>query len=322
MRPDPPSTTARERALGTFVALALASGASNAVFAGTGTPTATTPPATAPITEKLARALSYEHGEGVPKDLGIAAALYCEAAVQGSAEAAFQLGWMYANGRGIAHDDGTAAALVELAASDGHAFAQTARARLGDVRGLLPDCMRPLSPPPVRDVPLTADGDAGPDPFADLSPEKQKIRRIVDELAPKYGIEPRLALAVIAAESNFNATARSVKDARGLMQLIPGTASRFNVRNPYNVRDNLKGGLSYLRWLLAYYEGQVALAAAAYNAGEQTVDRYKGVPPFPETRAYVRRVLGLFRQSVHPYDPSVTEPSSIAATVRVGMQRD
>jgi hypothetical protein len=320
MRRDEPSPTARERALGTLVALALASGASSTAFGGTAAPTSTRP-APASVTEKLTRALSYEHGEGVPKDLGIAAALYCEAAVQGSAEAAFQLGWMYANGRGIPHDDGTAAALFELAASDGHAFARTARAHLGEVRGLLPDCMRPLSPPGA-DVPLMADADAGPDPFADLSPEKQKIRRIVDELAPKYGIEPRLALAVIAAESNFNAMARSVKDARGLMQLIPGTASRFNVRNPYNVRDNLKGGLSYLRWLLAYYEGQVALAAAAYNAGEQTVDRYKGVPPFPETRAYVRRVLGLFRQSVHPYDPSVTEPSTIAGTVRVGIRPD
>jgi len=313
---------ARERALCTFVAFALAGGASHAVVAATSTsPASASPHPAASIPEKLARAMSYEHGEGVPKDPGIAAALYCEAAVQGSAEAAFQLGWMYANGRGIAHDDGIAAALFELAASDGHAFAKTALAHLGNVHGLLPDCMRPL-PPPIADAPLMAHSDPGPDPFADLSPEKQKIRRIVDEIAPSYGIEPRLALAVIAAESNFNAAARSVKNARGLMQLIPGTASRFNVRNPYNVRDNLKGGLSYLRWLLAYYQGQVALAAAAYNAGEQTVDRYKGVPPYPETRAYVRRVLDLFRRPVHPYDPSVTEPSAIAATVSVGMQRD
>jgi len=314
---------ARDRALCTFVVFALAGATSQAVFAaGSTSPAAASASPTASITEKIARAMSYEHGEGVPKDPGIAAALYCEAAVQGSAEAAFQLGWMYANGRGIAHDDGIAAALFELAASNGHAFAQTARAHLGDVQGMLPDCMRPLPPPPIADAPLMADSDAGPDPFADLSPEKQKIRRIVDEIAPGYGIEPRLALAVIAAESNFNAAARSVKDARGLMQLIPDTASRFNVRNPYNVRDNLKGGLSYLRWLLAYYRGQVALAAAAYNAGEQTVDRYKGIPPYPETRAYVRRVLDLFRRPLHPYDPSVTEPSAIAGTVRVGMQRD
>jgi hypothetical protein len=322
MRRGNPGMAARERAVCTFVAFALAGGASHAVSAAS--PPAVPASSSAPtsISEKLARAMSYEHGEGVPKDPGIAAALYCEAAVQGSAEAAFQLGWMYANGRGIAHDDAIAAALFDLAASNGYAFARTARAHLGDVHGMLPDCMRPLPPPPIAEAPVIADSDAGPDPFADLSPEKQKIRRIVDEVAPKYGIEPRLALAVIAAESNFNAAARSVKDARGLMQLIPGTASRFNVRNPYNVRDNLKGGLSYLRWLLAYYQGQVALAAAAYNAGEQTVDRYKGVPPYPETRAYVRRVLDLFRRPDHPYDPSVTEPSAIAATVRVGMQRD
>ena len=323
MRPSEPGIALRDRALCTFVAFALAGAASQGVFAATSTsPAWASASPTASITEKLARAMSYEHGEGVPKDPGIAAALYCEAAVQGSAEAAFQLGWMYANGRGIAHDDGAAAALFDLAASNGHAFAHTARANLGDVHGMLPDCMRPLPPPPIADAPRMANGDPGPDPFADLSPEKQKIRRIVDEIAPSYGIEPRLALAVIAAESNFNASARSPKDARGLMQLIPDTATRFNVRNPYNVRDNLKGGLSYLRWLLAYYKGQVALAAAAYNAGEQTVDRYKGIPPYPETRAYVRRVLDLFRQPVHPYDPSVTEPSAIAASVRLGMQSD
>jgi len=96
------------------------------------------------------------------------------------------------------------------------------------------------------------------------------------------------------------------------MQLIPETAARFNVRHPYDVAENVRGGLAYLRWLLAYYRGEVALAAAAYNAGERTVDRYRGVPPYPETRAYVRRVLDLFRRDRHPYDPTIVEPSIVS----------
>jgi soluble lytic murein transglycosylase-like protein len=156
--------------------------------------------------------------------------------------------------------------------------------------------------------------EGGPDPFENLPPYKQKIAELVNRVAPGYGIEPRLALAVIAVESNFDATARSVKDARGLMQLIPQTAARFKVRNAFDVMDNVRGGLAYLRWLLAYYRGQVRLAAAAYNAGEGAVDFYRGVPPYPETRQYVQRILSLFRSDRHPYDPRVVEPSLIMST--------
>ena len=135
-------------------------------------------------------------------------------------------------------------------------------------------------------------------------------------MAPRYGIDPRLALAVIAVESNFDATARSDKDARGLMQLIPRTAVRFNVKDPFNQQQNLRGGLAYLRFLIAYYRGDVALAAAAYNAGEAAVDRYRGVPPFPETQAYVRRVLAHYRRERHPYDASVADRSPILEPIR------
>jgi soluble lytic murein transglycosylase-like protein len=265
--------------------------------------------------ERLARALAYEHGEGLPKDQGVAAAIYCEAAVAGSAEAAFRLGWMYANGRGVEHDDGTAAALFDLAAAGGHAFAAKARAQIANAHGMLPDCMRTIQPPPPEPA-LAEDDDM--DPFGDLSPDKKKVADVVNEVAPRYGIQPRLALAVIAVESNFVPSARSVKDARGLMQLIPSTAARFNVRNAYDIRDNVRGGLSYLRWLLSYYRGEVMLAAAAYNAGEGAVDRYRGVPPYPETRDYVRRVMQLFRKAQHPYDPSVVEPSIAAPSRAAG----
>jgi soluble lytic murein transglycosylase-like protein len=150
-----------------------------------------------------------------------------------------------------------------------------------------------------------------PDPFANLPPDKKKIADLVLKTAPQYGIEPRLALAVIAIESNFRPDAQSVRDARGLMQLISSTAARFKVRNRFDVNDNVRGGLAYLRWLLAYYQGEVTFAVAAYNAGEAAVDRYKGVPPYPETREYVRRVSQLFSNQRHSFDPSIAAPSPI-----------
>ncbi|HEX7326906.1 MAG TPA: transglycosylase SLT domain-containing protein, partial [Casimicrobiaceae bacterium] len=262
------------------------------------------------LADTLARAQGYEYGEGAPRNQRLAAALYCQAAVAGNSEAAFRLGWMYAYGRGVDHDEGTAAALFELAADEGHAFAPKSLAQMGGAMGMLPDCMRPIAPP-LPDAKTVDLGD-GPDPFDDLPRWKQHIADIVDRLAPSYGIEPRLALAVIAVESNFDARAISEKDARGLMQLLPQTAARFRVRNAFDARDNVRGGLAYLRWLLAYYRGDVELAAAAYNAGEKAVDRYGGVPPYRETKDYVARVLRLFPSDYHPYDSSIVAPSAVA----------
>lgn len=261
--------------------------------------------------ELVAAALAHEHGEGVPKDLSKAAFLYCEAARRGDAEGQYGLGWMYANGRGVPHEDAFAASLFALAAAQGHAQAQRMQRFVGDAIDRLPDCMQPATMPEA-----VLAFDDGADTFAGLPPYKQKFADLVRTLAPKYDVSPRLALAIVAVESNFEPYARSPKDARGLMQLIPGTATRFSVKNAYDPADNVRGGLSYLRWLLAYYRGQVELAAAAYNAGEGAVDRHRGVPPYAETRDYVKKIRRLYGAPDHPYNPQFAEPSPLLAPAR------
>jgi hypothetical protein len=204
--------------------------------------------------------------------------------------------------------------MFRLAAAGGHDYARRMLALLGDEPGRAPDCMGKPEPPWTDPGPQFADG---PDFFADLPSWKKQIADIVTTLAPRYAVDARLALSVIQVESNFEPRALSVRNAQGLMQLVPDTAARFNVTNALDVRDNLRGGLAYLRWLLAYYRGQVPLAVAAYNAGEAAVDKYRGIPPYPETQEYVRRVLALFRGERHPYDPRVADPSPIFTGARV-----
>jgi soluble lytic murein transglycosylase-like protein len=130
-------------------------------------------------------------------------------------------------------------------------------------------------------------------------------------VAPEFKLEPNLVLALMAAESNFNAGVVSNKNAQGLMQLIPDTARRFGVRNSFDASQNIRGGMAYLRWLLAYFEGDVALTLAGYNAGEGAVDRYLGVPPYAETRNYVLKImLSLGGRRTHPYDATATLAST------------
>ena len=134
--------------------------------------------------------------------------------------------------------------------------------------------------------------------------------RFVSLVAPEYRLEPQLVLAIMATESNFDPDALSPRNAQGLMQLIPGTAARFNVRNPRDPVQNIRGGMAYLRWLMAYFEGDVVLVAAAYNAGERAVERYLGVPPYAETRMYVRKILAATGgRRAYGFDPSATAPS-------------
>jgi hypothetical protein len=123
------------------------------------------------------------------------------------------------------------------------------------------------------------------------SPERYAT--LIHEVAVRHELSPDLVRAVIQVESEFNARAVSPSGARGLMQLMPETASRLGVRDAFDPRENVEGGVRHLRYLMTRYRGRSTLALAAYNAGELAVNHYGGVPPFPETRAYVRRVLAL-----------------------------
>ena len=137
---------------------------------------------------------------------------------------------------------------------------------------------------------------------------RSDVVQLVERWAPQYSIDPALVMALIRVESKFDATAVSPKNAQGLMQLIPATASRFGVKNAFDIVDNLKGGLAYLRWLMSYFKGDVPLVLAAYNAGEQAVERYRGIPPYRETRDYVRQITALYTNPTHPYQSEVVAP--------------
>ena len=242
----------------------------------------------------------YEHGEGIPQDYDRALRLYCAAARRGHVMAQYQLGWMYANGRGVKHDDAQAAAWFRLAAAQGDAPAQRMLARVDDPTKSKPaNCVLEPIRQPSRMV------RRGPP-----SPERARVEALVKQMAPNYGLQPELVLAVIEAESAFNDQARSIKNAQGLMQLIPATAERFGVRDPYDPVQNLRGGMAYLRWLLAYFQGDVRLTLAGYNAGEGAVLRYGGVPPYAETRAYVEKITRVYGQLAHPPVAPVTRPAS------------
>ena len=254
----------------------------------------------------VALALKYEHAEGVERDYSKAADLYCRAARHGSADALFALGWMYANGRGVSRDDGVAAQLFAMAAAHGHDHArEMARHFRSSATTPLPRCLLPEESAPET-------GNTSQEMDSKIYP-KGPIFDLVQQLSPGYSVDPKLVLAIISVESGFNARAISPKNAQGLMQLIPATARRFRVKNAFDPAQNIKGGLAYLQWLLAFFKGNVPLVAAAYNAGERAVERHRGVPPYPETRDYVRKITVLYGKPTHPFLPNLAETSSFVA---------
>jgi len=130
-------------------------------------------------------------------------------------------------------------------------------------------------------------------PFADLIAASARAR----------GIAAELVASVIAVESNFNPNAVSVKSARGLMQLMPETAARFGVTNVFDPRQNIDAGTRYLKELLLRYNGNLAMTLAAYNAGPERVGQFRPVPPYRETRDYVRRVTNKFNKTFKSSGP-------------------
>ena len=123
------------------------------------------------------------------------------------------------------------------------------------------------------------------------------IEQLIEAIGAEHDLDPDLIRAVIRAESNFNPRAVSRKGAQGLMQLMPGTIWRLSVGDAYDPRENIGAGVRYLRELLDLFRGDLTLALAAYNAGENAVLRYRGVPPYQETQGYVTKVLKWYRQT-------------------------
>ncbi len=273
------------------------------------------PPA---LTRLLEQASALEAASDTPDSVWQAAVLYCQSARWGSSEGQYRLGMLYAFGQGVPESRPFAAALFSLAATLGHAQASQMLDSIELTAVELPACVNQAqlpekAPPPIAKRLLP---DASPllDQFLlTLPAHKRWIIPLTTSLSVWYALDPKLVLSVIAVESNFNTAARSPKAAMGLMQLIPDTAERFNVRNAFDATQNLRGGMRYLRWLLSYYRGNISYALAAYNAGEGRVDRYRGVPPFAETRAYVKRVIGLYGSGRHAFDADLTAASPMLA---------
>ena len=244
-----------------------------------------------------------ESGEVVARNSAQAVENLCHLARCGDAESQYQLAWIFAHGRGEERRDDWASYLFFAASSQGHAGAKQMQQSVTWPAAQVPSCLSRSTTPVL--APATVAVNAPP-----------HIDRLVRKLAPQFQVPPDLALAIIAVESNFNVAALSPKNAKGLMQLIPQTAQRFGVRNAFDAQQNIRGGLAYLRWLMAYFEGNVALVAAAYNAGEGAVDRHRGVPPFDETREYVRRVTARVGTAPLPYNAKVAAPSPQIESLR------
>jgi soluble lytic murein transglycosylase-like protein len=271
----------------------------------------------------------YQHGVGAPQSIDRAIELYCASARLGHTEAQLRLGEIYSRRLAGKQDEVLAAAWLLKASVGNSRPAKQMLARWdlsaanfpSDPDCVLSDRMVARTLPPARPATATAVApvQSAPKPtkprFVDRNPRREEVAALVQQLAPAYRLDPDLVLAVIQVESNFNPKALSPKQAQGLMQLIPATAKRFGVADPYDPHQNVRGGMAYLRWLLDHFNGDLKLALAGYNAGEGAVKRHGGVPPYTETQNYVRRVASVLgvsedRLSSHGATPTTPRGSS------------
>lgn len=142
-------------------------------------------------------------------------------------------------------------------------------------------------------------------------PADPRINRLLRDAARKHELDPTLVQAVIQVESNYNPKAVSRKGALGLMQLIPATARRYGVSDPFDPQQNIEGGVRHLRDLLDLFEGDLNLALAGYNAGVNAVSKYGDIPPYRETRNYVTKVMSLY------HDGGSTGPAWTGRSARI-----
>jgi soluble lytic murein transglycosylase-like protein len=139
-----------------------------------------------------------------------------------------------------------------------------------------------------------ANGAVAPAELGSASRELGELRRLIHQVSTEHGVDPRLIDALVRVESDYDPMAVSRRGAMGLMQLMPETAKRLNVEDPFDPADNVRGGVKELSRLVDRYSGNLQLALAAYNAGEGAVSKYRGVPPYAETRSYVSKILSLY----------------------------
>jgi len=125
---------------------------------------------------------------------------------------------------------------------------------------------------------------------------RTEIQKIVEDIAQKYSLDPTLIHSIIKIESNYDPWAISPKGAMGLMQLMPSTASQYGVRNIFDPRENIEGGVKYLKDLIRLYQGKTDLVLAAYNAGQEAIKKFGGIPPYPETINYIEKVKASYQQ--------------------------